>query len=199
MIWGTTLRDCKVSNCENNAISKGLCSAHYYRLRKFGNAEHSALSTKKGEVFSYLMGVVIPYDGKDCLLWSYAKNEHGYGIMTINKKLHKVHRLVCEKVNGPPSEGRNEVAHSCGNGHLGCVNPNHLRWASRNENMSDKHGHGTILRGADVPTSKLTSSIVKKIREECKSRMQKDVAEDYGISSSTVSRIVGRKMWDWLE
>lgn len=57
-----------------------------------------------------------------------------------------VARMVCEEVNGPPPTPAHQAAHSCGKGHLGCITPQHLRWATQVENEADKLIHGTHNR-----------------------------------------------------
>ena len=42
---------------------------------------------------------------------------------------------------GTPPDPSDETRHRCGNGHLSCVNPRHLAWGSRGENISDMVKH----------------------------------------------------------
>jgi hypothetical protein len=67
--------------------------------------------------------------------------------------------------SGPPIGPKQEAAHRCGNGHLGCIHPKHLRWATRQQNSDDKKLHGTILFGEKNPSAKLSADIVRKIRQ----------------------------------
>lgn len=67
--------------------------------------------------------------------------------MWIDGRTHTVSRLVCEYINGKAPSPEHEAAHNCGKGHEGCVNPLHMRWATRAENFSDKVIHGTSMRG----------------------------------------------------
>ena len=50
-----------------------------------------------------------------------------------------VARKVCEEAYGPPPTPKHDTAHNTPNGCVGgsCVNPDHLRWATRSENMLD--------------------------------------------------------------
>jgi hypothetical protein len=81
--------------------------------------------------------------------------------------------------------------HSCGNGHLGCINPHHLRWGSHPENMSDKTIHGTAPR-------KLTESEVRSIRALRGKMPQHQIGALFGVSKGTVWKIQLRKKWAWL-
>ena len=56
------------------------------------------------------------------------------------------------------------AAHSCNN--PPCLNYRHLRWATVVENQHDKIAHGTALRGAKHPQTKLTEDDVRLIRSE---------------------------------
>jgi hypothetical protein len=94
-----------------------------------------------GEVIGQL-GDFIAYEGDDCLIWPHAKNEHGYAIVLKDGKNKLVSRIICEAVNGPPPSEKPESLHSCGNGHLGCVNKRHLRWGTHAENMAEMAVHG---------------------------------------------------------
>lgn len=68
-------------------------------------------------------------------------HQKGYGLIRIDGVMCRVHRLVCIRRHGPPPTDDLEAAHSCGN--AGCVNPRHIRWATRFENAADKKLHGT--------------------------------------------------------
>lgn len=50
---------------------------------------------------------------------------------------------------GTPAEEDDEVRHLCGNGHLSCVNPKHLAWGSRSDNVRDMVLHRSANTVAD--------------------------------------------------
>lgn len=91
----------------------------------------------------YFREVVVGYTGDDCLLWPFSKSNKGYGTINHDGRNLTVSRFLCAEVNGPPPTPDHVAAHSCGRGHTGCVNPRHLRWATRTENEADKIIHGT--------------------------------------------------------
>jgi len=43
----------------------------------------------------------------------------------------------------PPCDGF-ETRHLCGNGHLSCVNPKHLPWGTRGDNVADQTRHRKV-------------------------------------------------------
>ncbi|SED41874.1 HNH endonuclease [Rhizobiales bacterium GAS191] len=128
------------------------------------------------------------YEGDECLIWPFGSSR-GYA------------EIICERVHGPcpPPTSKHEwfeVAHSCGNGHLGCVNRNHLRWATRRENMQDSIKHGTRPRGSAVASAKLTEDDVRVIRSSTLPRKQ--IAAQFGIHERHVDSIRRRAWWGWL-
>lgn len=49
-------------------------------------------------------------------------------------------RLICEWFHGPPPSPVHEAGHTCPNGENECcVNPDHLKWMTREENERYKH------------------------------------------------------------
>ena len=78
-----------------------------------------------------------------------------------------------------------------------CVNPRHLREATRAENVADMQVDGTSYRGERNHMSKLAEADVRAIRAD--TRPQRTIATQYGLTPSQVSRIKGRKTWAWLE
>ena len=150
--------------------------------------------TKSGEAQEFYRNVVLMSAGEDCLMWPFAKVK-GYGSIRIGGKSHLVSRLVCAEVNGPPPTDRHEAAHSCGNGHLGCVNPSHLAWKTPTQNQADKVTHGTHNRGERSGSAKLTPQDVHEIRSLAGRESYASIAKKYGISKGNVSHIVNRTSW----
>lgn len=134
----------------------------------------------------------------ECLLWPFNRNNHGYGCLTAWGTRQLAHRLMCEFANGPAPNDRPEAAHSCGNGHLGCCNPKHLRWATIAENEQDKLLHGTDNRGERNGQAKLTATEVREIRRLAGSNTHERLAELFGVSRFLISLIVRRRRWSWL-
>jgi len=96
------------------------------------------------------------------------------------------HRFMCELVHGRAPTKHHQAAHSCGNGHLGCVNPNHISWKTRSGNQLDCRQHGTQAKfnGARMP-----AATAAQIRDLKGIKLQREVAEQFGVSESAVSDI----------
>ena len=144
---------------------------------------------KKGEPAAFI-DKAVTCDTAGCLYWPYAKNAGGCAI-TSGKEQY-VSRIICERVHGPPTP-KSEVLHSCGNGHLGCVNPQHLRWGSRKENVFDEIKHRGVFH-----TAKLSKSDVKRIRQLAVTKSHYQLAKMFGVGRTTISGIVARNWWSWL-
>lgn len=79
----------------------------------------------------------------DCYRWigALANGRPQVGIK-LGKWQYKgvyVSRIMCEEAHGPPPSPKHDAAHDTPNGCIGglCVNGEHLRWATRSENMQD--------------------------------------------------------------
>jgi hypothetical protein len=142
---------------------------------------------------------VLQSDTDDCVTWTFNRCAAGYGRMRWKGEPKHVHRVVCEIVNGPSKGDKNQVAHNCGKGNLGCVNPRHLRWATRSENQLDRAAHGTSNRGERCAAAKLTADQVLEIRkrldqgEGCGA-----IAADYSVSFVSIYDILRGRSWAWL-
>jgi hypothetical protein len=72
-----------------------------------------------------------------CWIWTGARNNKGGANIRINHKSFLAYRVIYELMVGPIPDGK-EIDHICCNGHLGCVNPSHLRVATQRENSRNK-------------------------------------------------------------
>lgn len=190
-------RLCSIPDCGKRHFGRGYCNAHYSRWRKYGHPLKGEPTS--GWAREYFEKTVIPYSGDDCLIWPFAKNSAGYGKLGVDGKFPHVHRLACEIVHGEPPTAIHEAAHLCGNGHLGCCNPRHVRWATPSENQADRISHGTAARGKRNSSTKLSASQVLRIRA-LRGRMTiSEMAHHFGVSRGCITGILSRKNWGWLD
>jgi hypothetical protein len=187
---GEQMKICKIDGCTKPVRSMKMCVSHYSKLRRHGDPLAGRASPGSAAAWLHQH---INYQGSECLIWPFGKPE-GYGKIWISGKLQIVSRLMCEYRHGPPPTQKHQAAHSCGNGHLACVNPRHLRWATRKENEGDKIIHGTHNRGERHGQSKLTESIVLEIRA-IKGLSQQAIASRYGVSRFAIGRIKNKGAW----
>lgn len=190
-------RVCSIRGCDKKVHAHDLCNTHYYRFRKHGDPEKGA-RTPLGMLPQFVESA-LAWDSDECLFWPFGKNNQGYGILNVEGRSRLAHRSVCCRAHGPAPTPQHEAAHSCGNGHLGCVNPRHLRWATRAENEADKIIHGTLRRGEDCNWARLSEVDVREIRSLRGKIPQKSIAAKFGIDYRRVWEIQTRKRWAWLE
>lgn len=132
------------------------------------------------------------YSGNDCLKWPFNCDTGGYGLMYANGKTPNAHRVMCELVNGPAPTERHQAAHSCGNGHLACVNPTHLSWKTNRENQLDRRKHGTAIRGIDT---KLNHAAAAKIRQLRGTDTYTAIGRQFGVSRDTIRKVMTGQTW----
>jgi transcriptional regulator with XRE-family HTH domain len=143
----------------------------------------------KGKTYQWLLAHK-DYPHKDwCLVWPFARDKHGRGIMGHEGRSWWAHRFMCTIVKGEPPTPQHTAAHSCGNGHGGCINPWHLDWKTQAENMEDCRVHGTLIRHHGGNVRRLLPEEIKAIRDARHFQTQGQLAAKFGISEGTVSDI----------
>lgn len=195
-----TSRICSVPGCEKPSRRRGWCGAHYHRWSRHGDplGGGTPRGDSPGSPARFFREVVLAYKGDDCLIWPYNRGSNGYGAMGVGGRIVTVSRQACEARHGPPPSPLHEAAHSCGKGHLGCVNQMHLDWKTSKDNHADKLIHGTDNRGEHHNMAKLTEVDVINIREMRGVVLQGEIARRYGVSQQTISAIISGANWAWL-
>lgn len=142
-----------------------------------------------------------------CWEWEGYRNIEGYGRITINSKLHLVHRVSWIIHNGEIPDGNLPygtmfICHTCDN--PSCVNPAHLFIGTNKDNMRDKNdkgrGGGRGLKGEENSMHKLTECQVKEIREKYEPRVYTldMLAAEYGVTFQHIQTIITNKAWRHL-
>jgi hypothetical protein len=129
-----------------------------------------------------------PHDGW-CLIWPFARDKHGRGMLGANGEHYWAHRLMCEMAHGEPPTPKHTAAHTCGKGHDGCVNPRHLEWKTQAENLADCREHGTLIRHRGGNVRRLLPEQVEAIRGARGFQTQGQLAAKFGVSEGTISDI----------
>lgn len=186
---------CSVDNCDRPVFARGMCCGHYKRNLKYGNP--TAGGIVRGSTIAWIREHA-NYTGDECLPWPFAADRNGFGRIRIGRKTHLATRVMCEEAHGPAPSSKHEAAHSCGKGHLGCINPNHLSWKTHIENEEDKILHGTLARGEKQGGSKLTEADVVKIVGLRDQLTQEEIARRYGVCRQTISDILRGRNWGWF-
>ncbi|RJG43730.1 helix-turn-helix transcriptional regulator [Mesorhizobium sp. DCY119] len=129
-------------------------------------------------------------DTDDCVLFPYGRNASGYARLRVGEKHAYGHVIVCQRAHGTRPTPEHQAAHSCGNGHLGCINPKHLSWKTPEGNASDAVAHGTVARGP-----KLTLEGIKSIRAIAEVMRYRDIARMFSVGGDAISNAVRGKTW----
>jgi hypothetical protein len=106
------------------------------------------------------------------------------------QKIVKPHTLVMEAFVGKRPVGL-ECCHNDGNAFNNHIS--NLRWDTPKANHADKIKHGTTNRGERCAKAKLTLNQVNAIRQD--KRLQKEIAIEYGVQQSLISRIKNGVRW----
>lgn len=184
---------CKINDCGKAVLYKGLCGGHYRKLNRYGDP--LAGGTQNGKPLAFAEMAAQHNEDGDCLIWPFTRCSHGYGQLWIDGKRVKAHRYICNLAHGNPPKEKPDVAHSCGKGHLGCVNPRHLRWASHAENMREKEAHGTVAKGTKNGHAKLTDEAAAYIFIAKGHITQRELADSFGVTQATISDIWCKRTW----
>lgn len=186
---------CTISGCEKPLLARGWCSGHWTRWKRHGDPIGGGVP--RGETNAFFERAA-KYEGDDCLIWPYAKDSAGYAQINFGGRVRYVHREICIKKNGMPDDGM-VAAHDCGNGHLGCISPKHVRWATRKENAADMIAHGTKMVGEKCNGAKLTNDEAREIKSLKGKMTQEKIAEMYGVSRQNIGDIHNGRRWAWLK
>lgn len=182
-------------NCVKTIIQcTGYCNAHHLRYKKYGDPFGGRAFHGEAERF---LEQALQIETDDCIIWPFCLMDKGYGVITLDGRPQKAHRVVTERTYGPPPGTKYDAAHSPGICHeRSCINPRHLRWATRKENLADKKIDGTENWGTANPRNKLTPEQVLSIFGD--QRHVREIAEDLGIHTATVYAIRRGVTWSWL-
>ena len=137
----------------------------------------------------------VGHTDEGCLLWPGTRNWNGYGTLGVEGKLCYAHRVMCELVNGPPPTPKHVSAHSCHNGHGGCVHPQHVSWKTPRENLLERKAAGTLTnkRWQAHKTSLTPNQITAIIALKGKMN-QREIGDLFGISYQHVSVVQNKKL-----
>lgn len=138
-----------------------------------------------------------------------AADPFGYGGFWMMGRLIHSHRVAWMFTRGEIPKGIC-VLHRCDN--PPCVNPAHLFLGTKSINSLDRHAKGRTAqgnlvndsrraRGERAANAKLTAARVVEIRRRHAAGgiTRGAIAEEYGLSPSTIGRVVSRDTWAHVE
>ena len=130
-----------------------------------------------------------------CWLWTGYANQDGYGLIKVDGRVFRAHRVAWQLAGLKISDGLH-VLHRCDN--PPCVNPAHLFLGTPLDNARDRDSKGrkNSATGESVHTAKLTAAVVVAIRQElADGATTRAVSRKYGIGWSTAKDIKAKKTW----
>jgi len=138
----------------------------------------------------------------DYLKWGWEARGRYACVTLYNNGLRRqvrVHRTVADAFLPPAPKGKNLVRHLDGDTKNNTLD--NLAWGDNTDNMRDMVRHGNSTKGEKNVKAKLTAEQVLEIRrlykEEGKTQM--DLASLYGIDQTSISKIVLRINWKYLD
>lgn len=185
---------CSILDCGRPHYARSWCTLHYRRWQRHGDMLSHPRRVQQTVERRFWSNIDMTGGPAACWPWTGSRRDAGYGRLGIRTRTAQVTHLALEFA-GHPRPQELFAIHSCDN--PPCVNPAHLRWGTQLENMADK-----IARGHDTAGERNGSAIlgVEEVRaiRAAYSRggvTQYELAEDFGVSQSTVGQIVRRGLW----
>lgn len=134
----------------------------------------------------------------DCWIWTASRFRlrGNYGIFCLNYRNLRAHRVAYELAYGPIPEGA-YVLHHCDN--PPCVRPDHLYLGDQFDNMRDMASRDRHIWGSgeDNPNARLTMEDAREIRRLYRRGgvTQAEIGKQFGVSQSTIGRVVSGKRY----
>lgn len=129
---------------------------------------------------------------ESCWEWRLSRYRGGYGKTSDAGKSLYAHRVAYELSVGPIPPGM-EVCHSCDN--PPCCNPSHFFLGTHHQNLMDSVSKSRWRMGEKYG-GPLTRESVKEIRASGKrGEVHERIAERFGVTQSTVSRVIRNEVW----
>ncbi len=132
----------------------------------------------------------------ECWSWTGSLTHNGYGTLCFDGGTKRAHRVAWQLSQGAIPLGMH-VLHRCDN--PPCCNPRHLFLGTHDDNMADRAAKGRDRRGTEQPAAKLTDANVRVIRAEYRYGNGRKLAERFGVSAQTISRIVNGEDWSHVD
>ena len=135
---------CSIAGCGKKHEARGWCNMHYLRWRHHGTPDGSGVELYRTPEESFAART--EWAG-GCLMWTGSLGNGGYGRIRAGGRNVYAHRYAWEKERGVIPPGM-EVDHTCHE--RVCVNVDHLRLSTRQENTQNRSGP-TSTRRTNLP------------------------------------------------
>jgi len=200
LCYNESMDICEIDGCVKVQHARFMCSTHYRRRQRHGTLLGTKTKPACIPIEERFWSKVARADQDSCWEWAYSKRDWGYGQFSI--KLNgrwggvPAHRVAWELTYGDIPSGL-FVLHRCDN--PPCCNPNHLFLGTPLDNVEDcrDKGRSRWACGEAAGSAKLTALNVVEIRSRYAAggNTQQALANEYGVSPSTISGVVLLKYW----
>lgn len=171
------MRICAIHDCSNPVRARGWCNRHWQRWKKYGDPLAGGAHRVRSQNLADRILGHISITATGCWEYTAARDRSGYGRVRWQGSTFFAHRLAYQLWVGPPPEA---VCHACDN--PPCVNPAHLFGGTQQDNVRDM-----VQKGRARHAVKLSDEHVLAIRQD--RRLLREIAAEYRVTESTVSRI----------
>lgn len=136
-----------------------------------------------------------------CWPWTGATVGPGYGLFSmsgVGGKQTTANRVALELTEGRPLEKHERACHHCDNPR--CCNPQHLFRGTQADNLEDMRQKGRRGKTGPKGSGSLTPEYVIAIRKlyATGAWSQTELAIRFGVSQSTIGRVVLRRIWQHI-
>lgn len=122
--------ECSIEGCDRRVKARGVCNTHYLRLQNHGSADDPRMARRRRFFWSRVEKT------DTCWNWVGQTDDAGYGRVHLGYgKSTSAHRFAYSILIGDVPK---ELDHRCLN--RACVNPQHLRPATRSQNLENLSG-----------------------------------------------------------
>jgi hypothetical protein len=127
-----------------------------------------------------------------CWIWMRKVNKGGYGVTSVGRKTMAAHRAVYEYRTGQSIPPGMVLMHLCDV--RSCVNPDHLRVGSYQDNTNDCIRKGRDYRGTRHHRSKLSEDDVRYIRAN-PDKPLRELGRELGVTMQCVWAVRHHRKW----
>ena len=148
--------------------------------------------TKSGKVYSWHYDERRPLNVYVDSVGYEAVNLYKNGEST-NRRVHEIMLKAFVRQPEPDEETRHKNGLKLDN------RLDNLEWSSSQENANDRLKYNEQARGSQMNKSDLTEEDVREIRERAETEKGTELAEEFGVDTSTITRISKGETWSHVE
>jgi hypothetical protein len=191
---------CIVKECSSPVEALGMCHRHLMRTKRYGSpaltGNHSGIFWGKSAIRRFNLQIKKAKSG--CWIWKGGHDCDGYPVLqatVYGQTHHRAHRFIWAWTHKRRIPKGRVVMHLCNN--PTCVNPEHLKLGTPEENTKYMIRSGRAPRGEKSGLNKVTNDQVRAIRKD--QRHPDVIATEYGICGNSVRNIQQRRTWKHIK